>query len=78
MPHTTGEEWPGPTATFQERFFAGPNSTGILEFCEMPDPFGPRNCGQSSASAENQHATKIASDGPFIEVQHSLPVLAWV
>src|SRR6266487_3931917 len=48
---STGEEWPGGSAVFQITFLFGPNSTGRPVVAETPLPFGPRNCGQSSATA---------------------------
>src|SRR6185295_4180958 len=47
----SGDEWPGGSSAFQITFFCGPNSTGRLVDVETPLPFGPRNCGQSSAKA---------------------------
>src|SRR4028118_1566110 len=48
---STGEEWPGGSGVFQTTFFAGPNTSGSPIETETPLPFGPRNCGQSSANA---------------------------
>ena len=55
----TGEECPGGRAVFQTTFFAGPNSSGRLLVSAIPEPFGPRNWGQSSAAAIV--ASKVAS-----------------
>src|SRR6185295_4021601 len=47
-PTTIGEELPAGASLFQTRFFDGPNSTGKSLASETPDPFGPRNRGQSA------------------------------
>jgi hypothetical protein len=61
---STGEECPGGSAVFQTTFLAGPNSSGIPVEAETPDPFGPRNIGQSSARAvvEASIAPQSATD----------------
>src|SRR5882762_3020535 len=43
-----GEEWPGGSGSFQTTLFA--NSAGASDASATPDPFGPRNRGQSAAS----------------------------
>ena len=48
---STGDEWPGGRAVFQTTFFSGPKSVTSPVAAETPLPFGPRNCGQSSAPA---------------------------
>lgn len=48
---STGDECPGGSAVFQITFLLGPNSAGSPVDAETPVPFGPRNCGQSSAPA---------------------------
>jgi hypothetical protein len=48
---STGEEWPGGSGVFQTTFFSGPNTSGSPVDAVTPLPFGPRNCGQSSATA---------------------------
>src|SRR5437899_11200989 len=48
-PTTMGDEWPKGTAAFQTTFLAGPKSTGRPAEESTPEPFGPRNRGQSAA-----------------------------
>ena len=57
---TAGEQIPSPTSADQRTFFVGENSTGS-DFFEVATPvqFGPRHCGQSSASAEPAAAFAI-------------------
>src|SRR5215813_1950050 len=57
----TGEEWPGGSGVFHKTFFSGLNSTGRPVVSETPEPFGPRNCDQSSASAELRDNEAIRS-----------------
>jgi hypothetical protein len=47
---TTGDDLPFGISVFQALFLSGPNSTGGPATAEMPDAWGPRNCGQSSAN----------------------------
>ena len=42
---------PAVTRDARWRFFAGPNSVGILAALEIPEPFGPRNRIQSGSAA---------------------------
>ena len=41
---------PDGTAVFQTTSFEGEKATGYAGPDSMPDPFGPRNCGQSAAA----------------------------
>jgi hypothetical protein len=61
---STGEEWPGGNGVFQTTFFSGPNTSGNPVETETPLPFGPRNCGQSSADAPvAAHIASIVTSG---------------
>src|ERR1043165_3823586 len=67
-PATIGEEMPLGTATFHFTFFAGPNSTGGFCPFAIPEPFGPRNCGQpdgtspaSPMAAKKARATNVSN-----------------
>ena len=57
----TGEECPGRTLTFQATFLSAPNSAGTFGSFEIPDPFGPRKRGQSSATIVDQEWNDIAN-----------------
>src|SRR5688572_5322434 len=49
-PTTTGDECPGGRAAFQRTLVVGPMSAGSGTSCAgRPEPWGPRNCGQSEA-----------------------------
>src|SRR6185295_15574724 len=56
---STGEECPGGSVVFHTTFFEGPNSVGSPEVAETPEPFGPRNCVQSSAAVDAIAAATI-------------------
>src|SRR5262245_24884646 len=43
-----GEESPLGVETFHFKFLSGPNSTGGFAWSATPEPFGPRNRGQTS------------------------------
>src|SRR5262245_58887534 len=47
---STGEEWPRGSVVFHTRLRWGPSSMGRFLVVEMPVPFGPRNCDQSSSA----------------------------
>ena len=48
-----GDDHPRPgTGTFHATFLSAPHRTGTPVAAETPWPVGPRNCGQSSARAE--------------------------
>src|SRR5205807_7759315 len=59
----TGEEWPAGSAVFQITFLDGPNSDGRSVVSETPKAFGPRNRGQSAASAQRseEHTSELQS-----------------
>src|SRR5262245_58243773 len=59
-PATIGDESPLGTGTFHLTFLSGPSSTGDLCRSATPDPFGPRNCGQTSGGSA-QRATGASS-----------------
>src|SRR5688500_5914343 len=50
-PAAMGDDMPAGTGTFHFRFFSGPNSVGGFWPSATPDPFGPRNRGQTSDSS---------------------------
>src|SRR5258706_9432295 len=45
----TGDECPGGSAVRHTTFWLGPIRDGTRVESETPEPFGPRNCGQSAA-----------------------------
>src|ERR1043165_3322408 len=52
LPHTIGEECERPSiAIFHLMFFVGVHSVGRFFSFEMPEPSGPRHCGQFPAAA---------------------------
>src|SRR5688572_12588282 len=48
FPATIGDETPPGAGTFHLTFCSGPNSVGGFWPSATPDPFGPRNRGQTS------------------------------
>src|SRR5690242_16388283 len=55
----TGEECPGGRAVFHTTLVFGPILSGRRCFsAEMPEQFGPRNCGQSEARQKEPASTE--------------------
>src|ERR1700690_1384948 len=52
-PTTMGEDAPGGTATFHNRFSFRPNFTGGFWSSATPEPPGPRNCVQSAPNTSD-------------------------
>src|SRR2546429_9608650 len=67
----TGDEWPKGSVVFQTTFLLGPNSVGTLVTSATPEPFTPRNIGQSLAVAETiSKSTSVGNNWKRIRVSY--------